>query len=662
MSSELKLRRGSTVAHTTFTGADGEVTLDTDKNVIVSHDGVTVGGFPHIKAADLAAPNGAALVTYLPSGTGAIATNVQDKLRESVSVTDFGAIANTPTSDLSIYLNLALALHNTVRIPAGNWYGGATSAAEESKVVKLGNNQHIICDPGAVIHFGQSGGTYLPFFAAVGVTGWSITGASFVWTGQVVFGQDILSAGDQSVVVARLGAANAMAAVMYNTAICCIETGDFLIKDFSISSADHSKPCNYGISTIRTTGLFTIDGMTIDDVTVGCMSQGGASAVYKNIYVNGVNQDGGIPGHAIYTFVSNVIIDNVLDSGVERGVTFSSHTISYKGEGNLTVSNVISKRAEGVINWTTAGVNCSYTISNINWSDSVNTYTSINTVIYNSVESYGVNSRVVLSNLNLYTQNDRSLLGGKLQEVTGSSIILKKNTIAGHTSGFMASRFANCNLNLTLIQLGALDCPTITINSGGTEQSNNIIKMHLVGFNAPPVVKTNAVGQWRYNKLIYTVNHNVYVASGSKTLGYLGDPLTMFPDATIGSLTTNFVGISEDVFQWRSEVAGAVSVAKDFPVTWGTWLVTVKLTAVNETWTNITSYRVMVFRPTMVTGSAISLIQQIGAKDQYGAAFSNDPILTMASTGILNVAAAITHTDAQAGPVYMYVSGTRLGY
>jgi len=123
MSSELKLRRGSTVAHSTFTGADGEVTFDTDKNVIVSHDGATVGGFPHTKAADLAAPNGAALVTYLPSGTGAIATNVQSKLRERVSVLDFGADP-TGIADSTAAFNLASAAlqsYQSLHVPAGNY-------------------------------------------------------------------------------------------------------------------------------------------------------------------------------------------------------------------------------------------------------------------------------------------------------------------------------------------------------------------------------------------------------------------------------------------------------------------------------------------------------------------------------------------------------------
>jgi hypothetical protein len=45
MAKELKLRRGTTVEHETFTGAEGEVTADLDKNTLVLHDGNTAGGF-----------------------------------------------------------------------------------------------------------------------------------------------------------------------------------------------------------------------------------------------------------------------------------------------------------------------------------------------------------------------------------------------------------------------------------------------------------------------------------------------------------------------------------------------------------------------------------------------------------------------------------------
>ena len=48
----LKLRRGTTAQHSTFTGLLGEVTVDTDKDTIVVHDGVTAGGYPLAKSTD----------------------------------------------------------------------------------------------------------------------------------------------------------------------------------------------------------------------------------------------------------------------------------------------------------------------------------------------------------------------------------------------------------------------------------------------------------------------------------------------------------------------------------------------------------------------------------------------------------------------------------
>ena len=46
MALQLQLRRGTTTEHSSFTGAVGEVTVDTSKNTLVLHDGVTAGGFP----------------------------------------------------------------------------------------------------------------------------------------------------------------------------------------------------------------------------------------------------------------------------------------------------------------------------------------------------------------------------------------------------------------------------------------------------------------------------------------------------------------------------------------------------------------------------------------------------------------------------------------
>ena len=51
MAKLLKLRRGSTSAHASFTGAEGEVTIDTTKDTAVVHDGSQAGGRPLAKSA-----------------------------------------------------------------------------------------------------------------------------------------------------------------------------------------------------------------------------------------------------------------------------------------------------------------------------------------------------------------------------------------------------------------------------------------------------------------------------------------------------------------------------------------------------------------------------------------------------------------------------------
>ena len=51
----LKLKRGTTVKNNSYTGLDGEVTVDSDKDVLVVHDGGTPGGSPLATEAQIAA-------------------------------------------------------------------------------------------------------------------------------------------------------------------------------------------------------------------------------------------------------------------------------------------------------------------------------------------------------------------------------------------------------------------------------------------------------------------------------------------------------------------------------------------------------------------------------------------------------------------------------
>jgi hypothetical protein len=54
----LQLRRGTTSEHSAFTGLVGEITVDTTKDTIVVHDGVTAGGIPLAKASEAGSGSG----------------------------------------------------------------------------------------------------------------------------------------------------------------------------------------------------------------------------------------------------------------------------------------------------------------------------------------------------------------------------------------------------------------------------------------------------------------------------------------------------------------------------------------------------------------------------------------------------------------------------
>ena len=49
MSTQVQFRRGSTVEHLGFTGAIGEVTVDTVKQTCVVHDATKLGGYPLLR-------------------------------------------------------------------------------------------------------------------------------------------------------------------------------------------------------------------------------------------------------------------------------------------------------------------------------------------------------------------------------------------------------------------------------------------------------------------------------------------------------------------------------------------------------------------------------------------------------------------------------------
>ena len=83
MAKLLKLRRGTTSQHGSFTGAEGEVTIDTTKDTAVVHDGSQVGGRPlaredmsNVSSASIAGQLSADSIATSKIAPGALPTDV----------------------------------------------------------------------------------------------------------------------------------------------------------------------------------------------------------------------------------------------------------------------------------------------------------------------------------------------------------------------------------------------------------------------------------------------------------------------------------------------------------------------------------------------------------------------------------------------------------
>ena len=145
MSTQVQIRRGTTAEHSTFTGAEGELTVDTTLDTVVVHDGSTAGGNP--------------LVT--PSASQTLTNKTIGDLTETVhTITDGASVdldpANGPIQTWTLGANRTATATNfaagesmmvmvadgttyTLTWPTMTWVGGSapTLATSGYSVIEL---------------------------------------------------------------------------------------------------------------------------------------------------------------------------------------------------------------------------------------------------------------------------------------------------------------------------------------------------------------------------------------------------------------------------------------------------------------------------------------------------------------------------------------------
>ena len=193
MAKQLQLRGGTTAQHSTFTGAVREVTVDTDKDVVVVHDGATVGGFPMAKKSDVDSAIGTAVLltgnqtiagtkTFSSTITGSITGNAGSATIATTADSCTGNSA-TATTASSCSGNSATATSATSATTATNLAGGSLGTIPYQSA--SGTTAQLA--PGTSGYYLKSNGAAAPSWAAVAAgdsapTGFQDFTASGNWT------------------------------------------------------------------------------------------------------------------------------------------------------------------------------------------------------------------------------------------------------------------------------------------------------------------------------------------------------------------------------------------------------------------------------------------------------------------------------------------------
>ena len=140
MAKLLKLRRGTTSQHSSFTGAEGELTVDTTKDTAVVHDGSTAGGRPLLREdLDNMPASGVSAGTYgSSSAIPALTVDVKGRVTGATTTAiDSTAITNG-TSNVSVATN-----GNVTIVRSGDTTFTADSAGTimpDGKKARFGNS------------------------------------------------------------------------------------------------------------------------------------------------------------------------------------------------------------------------------------------------------------------------------------------------------------------------------------------------------------------------------------------------------------------------------------------------------------------------------------------------------------------------------------------
>jgi len=292
------------------------------------------------------------LVTYTPAGTGAVATTVQDKLRESVSVLDFGAVGDGVTDD-------------TAAIQAAfDFAEGGVVFLEDGKTYYIGTGTVVAADG-----HGHTVGLRIRSNTTLDGRGATLTSD---------LGQATPSGANQFLILQNyLGGATSENITVKNTKFKHTGTDGYYTSGLWISGGETSNPEHY-VNTINIDGCFfdrtragvvirdnkpttvpiatntirQISGVRITNTTAKDVTSAVIAPDGDNIYIDGVVADHSGAAEAFDTVSmvrgNNVIISNVISKGLTVGYGVLVRNRTGSNTTNITISNITCQSGKGV--------------------------------------------------------------------------------------------------------------------------------------------------------------------------------------------------------------------------------------------------------------------------------------------------------------------------
>lgn len=176
---QVQIRRGTTAENDAFTGQDGEITFDNQRDQIRTHDGATAGGFPVLNAGDI--QNGTAT-----AGTTGGSANAQTlTVTPAISAYATGQLfwfkagaTNTGSTTLNISAVGAKTIKRVVQGSKQNLAGGEITSGRVYVVIYDGTDL-VLLSPDPPLRFESSNqtitsGAEVQVAHGLGVKPWSV--------------------------------------------------------------------------------------------------------------------------------------------------------------------------------------------------------------------------------------------------------------------------------------------------------------------------------------------------------------------------------------------------------------------------------------------------------------------------------------------------------